>query len=98
MHYANTFHRYYIVVRFSLPWLSVHSLNNVFRRSVHSVEMFRILFCYFPLDGFVQSYNTARLLSFLYILLPYKIKYLQLVYFVSSFLIQRVILIFFPFI
>jgi hypothetical protein len=80
--------------QFSLSWLSVYSLNNVFKRSAHSVEMFRILFCYFQLDGFVQSYTTALLLSLLYILLLYKIKYLQLVYFISSFLIQRFVLIF----
>jgi len=73
MHYAHTSHRRYIVVSFSLSWLSIYSLNNLFKRSVHSVEMFHILFCYFQLDGFVQSYTTALLLSLLYILLPYKL-------------------------
>lgn len=62
MHYAHTFNRCYIVVSFSLCWLSVYSLNNVFKSPVHCVEMFHILFCYFQLDGFVQPYTTALLL------------------------------------
>ena len=83
-----------IVVSFSLSWLSVYLLNNAFKRSAHSEEMFSILFCYFQLDGFEQSYTTALLPSPLNNLLLYKIKYLHLVYFVSSSLIRVKLIIF----
>jgi hypothetical protein len=68
-----------------LFFILAFSLNNVFKRSVQSVKMYRILFSYFQLDGFVQTSTTELLLSSLHFLLLYKIKYLQPVYFLSPF-------------